>query len=709
MSATPSSSRTTPDPPAARKQPQASALSVASTTSTVRTATSAATAPPQPLPRTTLLQQQPSTSRLQAPKSLQNLHAPNPTTAEEGEDVPPVPAIPTNYQSPKMSPAEFEKRRNLGVETSSIGSTSAGSTTADTKPGRHRSVRRTNAYVPPPKESERLSRKTLPPLKLSPISAQTVTAIQGLGASRDQTTPPIRGNKTPTTPLTASRSTFFSRPRGDDARERHPRSSSSVHQPRFETPSVPDVGLPTDRMLHTKTSDLSRKSSFSPFLTSSIPKILSETPLSRRTAATDLETMSPIGLAEELGNLVLTDDAPPLAKTVRRVATSPPPPPKPPSSPEEPPTPSSMSSLRRKLSLSSWKRNTSKSSVATPSHQPQNSANSLPEPPARYEAMPPPPPPRKPHAADHTPTLKPSESQPPTPSTSSAAKKPYLESRRRKSSASSLTAALGNGTHKQPPPPPHPQPQPEPRIGDPTKKEPLPEASAAPTAMPPADRRSLSRNTSVMHKILRAKASTVTLKSNEMYTAEVDKDDVLAEDEMRRLGARRKETEIAGRTLDALRKRATPKERVSNNEARRIAMLNVYERGEIMDFPDVFFCGTQHAQKVIGNHQSTTPNFGYDDERGDYTIVVGDHLAYRYEVVDVLGKGSFGQVVRCIDHKTGILVAVKIIRNKKRFHQQALVEVNILKKIREWVSGAWRWAAGWGLFFFSFFLFFFFC
>ena len=48
--------------------------------------------------------------------------------------------------------------------------------------------------------------------------------------------------------------------------------------------------------------------------------------------------------------------------------------------------------------------------------------------------------------------------------------------------------------------------------------------------------------------------------------------------------------------------------------------------------------------------------------------------------------GSFGQVVRCIDHKDGTLVAVKIIRNKKRFHQQALVEVNILKKLREWVS-----------------------
>jgi dual specificity tyrosine-phosphorylation-regulated kinase 2/3/4 len=44
--------------------------------------------------------------------------------------------------------------------------------------------------------------------------------------------------------------------------------------------------------------------------------------------------------------------------------------------------------------------------------------------------------------------------------------------------------------------------------------------------------------------------------------------------------------------------------------------------------------------------------------------------------------------VRCIDHKTGGLEAIKIIRNKKRFHQQALVEVNILQKLREWVSAS---------------------
>jgi dual specificity tyrosine-phosphorylation-regulated kinase 2/3/4 len=35
---------------------------------------------------------------------------------------------------------------------------------------------------------------------------------------------------------------------------------------------------------------------------------------------------------------------------------------------------------------------------------------------------------------------------------------------------------------------------------------------------------------------------------------------------------------------------------------------------------------------------------GFDDERGDYVILMHDHVSYRYEVIMVLGKGSFGQV-----------------------------------------------------------------
>jgi dual specificity tyrosine-phosphorylation-regulated kinase 2/3/4 len=52
-------------------------------------------------------------------------------------------------------------------------------------------------------------------------------------------------------------------------------------------------------------------------------------------------------------------------------------------------------------------------------------------------------------------------------------------------------------------------------------------------------------------------------------------------------------------------------------------------------------------------------------------------------VQEFLGKGSFGQALKCFDYKTNEFVAVKIIRNKKRFHHQAGVELNILNYLRE--------------------------
>jgi len=41
-------------------------------------------------------------------------------------------------------------------------------------------------------------------------------------------------------------------------------------------------------------------------------------------------------------------------------------------------------------------------------------------------------------------------------------------------------------------------------------------------------------------------------------------------------------------------------------------------------------------------------------------------------------------VLHCRDHCTGESMAIKIIRNKKRFHHQALVEIKILDNLRKW-------------------------
>nr|XP_011420544.1 dual specificity tyrosine-phosphorylation-regulated kinase 4 isoform X12 [Crassostrea gigas] len=108
--------------------------------------------------------------------------------------------------------------------------------------------------------------------------------------------------------------------------------------------------------------------------------------------------------------------------------------------------------------------------------------------------------------------------------------------------------------------------------------------------------------------------------------------------------------------------------------------LTAFEQTEILDYPEIWFLGLE-AKKIEGVPGGAQNN-GYDDENGSYIKVMHDHMVYRYEILEVLGKGSFGQVVKCYDHKTDQMVAVKIIRNKKRFHHQALVEVKILDALR---------------------------
>uniref|UniRef100_A0A182Q465 dual-specificity kinase n=1 Tax=Anopheles farauti TaxID=69004 RepID=A0A182Q465_9DIPT len=72
-------------------------------------------------------------------------------------------------------------------------------------------------------------------------------------------------------------------------------------------------------------------------------------------------------------------------------------------------------------------------------------------------------------------------------------------------------------------------------------------------------------------------------------------------------------------------------------------------------------------------------NDGYDDENHDYIIKNGEKFLDRYEIDSLIGKGSFGQVVKAFDHEERCQVAIKIIKNKKPFLNQAQIEVKLLE------------------------------
>lgn len=213
-----------------------------------------------------------------------------------------------------------------------------------------------------------------------------------------------------------------------------------------------------------------------------------------------------------------------------------------------------------------------------------------------------------------------------------------------------------------------------------------------------AGRSSLNTNSSASSGAHRVHAGTPSSSRQSLSTPSpvpetVDEEEFLGDEEMMQYIRRQQAKKMAnGASQDELNEMlkfpepiaptpgVTPQELLQSPQAQH---LSPYEREEMLNHSLVYFIGAG-CQKKQADPDVPANNFGYDDDRGDYLVVQGDHLAYRYEVVDTLGKGSFGQVLNCRDHQTGESVAIKIIRNKKRFHHQALVEIKILDNLRKW-------------------------
>lgn len=47
-------------------------------------------------------------------------------------------------------------------------------------------------------------------------------------------------------------------------------------------------------------------------------------------------------------------------------------------------------------------------------------------------------------------------------------------------------------------------------------------------------------------------------------------------------------------------------------------------------------------------------------------------------ILDVLGQGTFGQVVKCQNLKTQEVVAVKVVKNRTAYFNQSMMEVSVL-------------------------------
>ena len=62
-------------------------------------------------------------------------------------------------------------------------------------------------------------------------------------------------------------------------------------------------------------------------------------------------------------------------------------------------------------------------------------------------------------------------------------------------------------------------------------------------------------------------------------------------------------------------------------------LLTPLEQKEILSFQTIFYLGTDLDKKNTDD---------LSDEWGDYRIIIKDHIAYWFEILEIIGKGSFG-------------------------------------------------------------------
>ncbi|KAF0040914.1 hypothetical protein F2P81_006812 [Scophthalmus maximus] len=85
----------------------------------------------------------------------------------------------------------------------------------------------------------------------------------------------------------------------------------------------------------------------------------------------------------------------------------------------------------------------------------------------------------------------------------------------------------------------------------------------------------------------------------------------------------------------------------------------------------------KNAQALISKGWQKTPSYLHAFK------IINDHLAYRFQILEVIGTGYSGEVIKCLDHKTKERVAVKVFRDNSSVRRQGEAEVKILKTLRK--------------------------
>ncbi|CAH8649271.1 unnamed protein product [Schistosoma rodhaini] len=97
--------------------------------------------------------------------------------------------------------------------------------------------------------------------------------------------------------------------------------------------------------------------------------------------------------------------------------------------------------------------------------------------------------------------------------------------------------------------------------------------------------------------------------------------------------------------------------------------------------PSIYSCQVQSNSVCQSASASSSVYPSHPPHPHHGLVRIGDVWYNRYKILALIGKGTFGQVVRAFDELTGEEVAIKVIKNKRSFVQQAEVEIKLLREM----------------------------
>jgi CDC-like kinase len=110
--------------------------------------------------------------------------------------------------------------------------------------------------------------------------------------------------------------------------------------------------------------------------------------------------------------------------------------------------------------------------------------------------------------------------------------------------------------------------------------------------------------------------------------------------------------------------------------------------------PDGRSISSVHSKRSRHDHQHSLSSTRHsstiarpvieDDEEGHLIYASGDVLQNRFKIIATLGEGTFGKVVKVKDLYKNQIIALKIIKNVKKYREAAKLEINVLEKLAKY-------------------------